>query len=221
VTRRANARLAGITFLFYIAIGITQLVLGGTGSAEGTSARIGFMTQHAPQIRVNIVLSLLTCATALALATALYGLTREEDQDLALLAFGFRVGEGLVGAYGPMTTLGLLWLGATQIEGREALGGFLLQIESWGTTIAATLFAMGSTLFSWLLLRGRIVPVPLAWLGVFASVLLLGTLPLQLVGVLQGSVTQLLWIPMAAYEIPLALWLLIKGAAAPRRAAAL
>jgi len=50
-----------------------------------------------------------------------------------------------------------------------------------------------------------------------ASALLVVGLPLQLAGVLSGSVTQLMWIPMAAFEIPLALWLLIKGVAAPTR----
>jgi len=33
-------------------------------------------------------------------------------------------------------------------------------------------FAVGSTLFSWLLLRGRMIPVTLASLGVVASVML-------------------------------------------------
>jgi hypothetical protein len=61
------------------------------------------------------------------------------------------------------------------------------------------------------------IPVALAWLGVLASVLLVVGLPLQMVGVLSGSVTQLMWIPMAAFEIPLALWLLIKGVAMPAR----
>ena len=32
-------------------------------------------------------------------------------------------------------------------------------------------FAVGSALFSWLLLRGRMIPVALAWLGVIASAL--------------------------------------------------
>ena len=86
----------------------------------------------------------------------------------------------------------------------------------WKTTVGATFFAVGSTLFSWLLLRGRMIPVALAWLGVLASVLLVVGLPLQLAGVLGGSATQLMWLPMAAFEVPLALWLLIKGLAPVR-----
>jgi hypothetical protein len=42
-------------------------------------------------------------------------------------------------------------------------------------------------------------------------------LPLQLAGFLAGPVTQFMWLPMAAFEIPLGLWLLIKGVAMPVR----
>jgi len=78
---------------------------------------------------------------------------------------------------------------------------------------SAIFFAVGSLLFSWLLLRGRMIPVALAWLGVLASVLWVVGLPLQLIGVLPDSVTWFIYLPMAAFEIPFALWLMIKGVA--------
>jgi hypothetical protein len=82
--------------------------------------------------------------------------------------------------------------------------------------LTATFFAVGSTLFSYLLLKGRLIPIPLAWLGVIASVLLVVGLPLQLAGFLGGPVVSYMWLPMLAFEIPLALWLLInKGVAVP------
>ena len=52
----------------------------------------------------------------------------------------------------------------------------------WSVTLSATLFAAGSTLFSYLFLRGRMIPIALAWLGVVASGLLVVVLPLQLAG---------------------------------------
>jgi len=157
---------------------------------------------------------------ALALGVALYAITRDQDPDLAMLALTCRVGEGVVGAIFIPMTLGLLSLAtaaganAPDAAAAHALGSFVLTARRWNPIIGATFFAVGSTLFSWLLLRGRMVPVALAWLGVLASVLLVVGLPLQLAGVLRGSVTQLMWLPMAAFEIPLALWLLIKGVAA-------
>jgi hypothetical protein len=85
----------------------------------------------------------------------------------------------------------------------------------------AIFFAAGSTIFSWLLLRGRMIPVALAWLGLLASVLLVVILPLQRAGLFGGpmtwsaSITWLVWLPMLVFEVALALWLLIKGVATP------
>ena len=149
------------------------------------------------------------------LATALYALTRNEDRDLAVLGLAFRAGEGVLAALGAITSLGVLWLATEAAPAPEtttaSLAELLLQIEGWNVTIIATFFALGSTAFSWLLLRGRLIPVPLAWLGVVASLILVVGLPLRLVDVIGGTVTQLMWLPMAAFEIPLGFWLLIKG----------
>jgi Domain of unknown function (DUF4386) len=82
--------------------------------------------------------------------------------------------------------------------------------------LTATFFAVGSALFSYLLSRGRMIPIPLAWLGVIASVLLVVCLPLQLAGFLRGPIASFMWLPMLAVEVPLALWLLIKGVASRR-----
>jgi hypothetical protein len=86
-----------------------------------------------------------------------------------------------------------------------------------GVPIAAFCFALGSTLFSWLFLRGRSIPVPLAWLGVGASVLLVVGLPSQILGLIGRPVTDIMWIPMAVFEVSLALWLIVKGVAPPQR----
>ena len=214
MTRRTNAGIAGFTLLFYIAVGVTQMILSAGASGEGTAARLAFMARHAWRVQLNVVLTLVICLTALALAVSLYGITRDQDRDLALLAFTCRVMEAVFGAIAPPVALGLLWLateGAAEGTATNVLGSLLLRTRAWSIQTSATLFAAGSTLFSWLFLRGRMIPAPLAWLGVVASVLLLFALPLQLTGLLSGPVTQIIWLPMAAYEVPLGVWLLVKG----------
>ncbi len=59
------------------------------------------------------------------------------------------------------------------------------------------------------------VPVPLAWLGVVASVLVVVCLPVQLAGFFGGPVLGLMWIPMGVFELVLGPWLIIKGVAMP------
>jgi hypothetical protein len=63
------------------------------------------------------------------------------------------------------------------------------------------------------------IPVSLAWLGVIASLIVTIGLPLQLLGVLRGPLTQLMWLPMAAFEIPVGIWFIAKGVP-PARASA-
>src|SRR4029453_3020840 len=102
MTQRTNARVAGFAFLFYIAVGITQIVLSSVTQADGTAPRLALVARPAWRIRVNIVLTLVICATAVVLACALYGLTRDEDPDLAVVGLAFRVGEGAIaGTAGP------------------------------------------------------------------------------------------------------------------------
>ena len=221
MTRTTNARIAGFTFLFYIVTGIAGMVLFGRATnAEGVAAKLASILQHTTDVRVTVVLTLLTCFAALVLGVTLYRITREQDPDLAMLALTCRVGEGILTGILILATLGLLWLvtaagaDAPDTASAHALGAFLLKVQAWSPIIGATFFAVGSTIFSWLLLRGRMIPVPLAWLGVLASVLLVIGLPLQLAGFLSGIVTLLMWLPMAAFELTVGPWLLIKGVAA-------
>jgi len=218
MTRRTNARVAGFAFLFYIAVAFTGMVLSGRASrGEGTAAKLASIGQHASEARAAVVLELLGCFSALVLAVTLYSITREEDPDLAMLGLTCRIGEGVIGAIALPRSVGKLWLAtvagvdAPDPAAASALGAFLLKLPSWNTNISATFFAVGSTLFACLLLRGRMIPVALAWLGVLASILLVVCLPLELVGVLGSPITDLMWFPMLAFEVPLGLWLIIKG----------
>jgi hypothetical protein len=56
------------------------------------------------------------------------------------------------------------------------------------------------------------VPTWLAWVGVLGSALLIVGLPLQLMRVLSGASAQLMWVPVAVFEVVVAVWFLIKGA---------
>ncbi len=167
-------------------------------------------------MRVAVVLSMVSCFAALVLAVTLYAITRDEDHDIAMVALTCRVAEGVSGVTFIVATLGLLWLAtagsnAPDAAAAQALGAFLLRVQGWNQTISATFFAVGSTLFAWLLLRGRTIPAALAWLGVVASILLVVALPLQLAGVLPAAIAQLMYLPMLAFEVPAGFWLLIKG----------
>lgn len=224
MTRRTNARVAGFTFLLYIVLGVASMVVAGrAASGEGIAAKLTTMAQHSSDVHVAVILTLLTGFCALVLGVTLYALTRDQDPELAMLALTCRVCEGVIGGLSVSRSLGLLWLATVTGENApdavaaHAIGAFFQMGQTWSSTISATFFAVGSTLFSWLLLRGRMIPAPLAWLGVIASALLVVGLPLQIAGVFSGSNLMIVWYLMLAFEVPLALWLMIKGAAMPAR----
>ena len=163
MTVTTNARIAGLTFLIYIAAGFASLALAGNVTATA-------------------VLSLITSFSALVLGVTLYAITRHVDPDLAMLGLTCRVIEAVPGP-------------------------------------GEIFFAVGSAVFSWLLLRGRMIPAALAWLGVIASALLVVLLPLQIAGWFGGlrawssPVTWVVWLPLLVFEVALALWLIVKGVA--------
>ena len=128
-------------------------------------------------------------ASAVILALTLFVVTRVEQPVVAALGLIFRLAEGTLGSALDLTGITL----------------------SQPTLVDATLFAIGSTFFCWLLLRGHMLPRALAWTGVVASVILVVGLPLQLGGLLGAPLTMLMWMPMLAFEVPGGLWLLAKG----------
>ena len=111
MTRRTNARVAGFTFLLYIAVALTGMVLSNRAvSGEGIAAKLASIAQHASEMRVAVVLDMLSCFCALVLAVTLYAITRDFDPDLAMLVLVFRTAEGVIGAVSLPRALERLWL---------------------------------------------------------------------------------------------------------------
>jgi len=85
-----NARVAGSAFLLYIVLGLPAgLLMAKATSAEGITAKLVGVAQHANGLRVAVVLVLFSSFCALVLGVTLYGITREVDPDLAMLALTF------------------------------------------------------------------------------------------------------------------------------------
>lgn len=223
MTRTTNARIAGFTFLFYSAIGICgdllmHHVFGGADDAT-TLARFG---EYATDVRIDILIKVLEAFSAIVLAVTLYGITRDEDHELAMLGMVCRVVEGVLGTLSIQSYLGLVWLakagsgpGTLDPSTTNALRTFLLMPVP-NVPLGTIFFAVGTTIFSYLLLRGRMVPAWIAWLSLFASGLLAVLLPLQVAGFSTGPLTGYYqWLPALVAQTALALWLLIKGVATP------
>lgn len=217
MTDTANSRIAGASFLVYIAAGVTSLVIDGRITAGvDMTARLANVAAHRTDVGVVSLLGWVMSGSAIALGITLFALTRDRDAEIARIGLVCRCIEGSVGVALP-TSLLLLWLATSEsarAAGADAVhlsAALLLRLSSLQTVISATFFAAGSLAFSWLLVRGRLIPVALGWLGVVASVLLVVGLPLQLAGFVRGGIVNGAWGLMAAYEVVLGLWLIARG----------
>jgi hypothetical protein len=193
MTPQANSRIAGATFLIYIAAGV------------------GGMAGRSP-LPLSVVLALTQCFCALVLGVALYALTRSVDSDLAVFGLVCRVAEGILGAMWISTAVAMRTATSTGAGGVDsaAFVTILRSARSLSVGVGGTFFAAGSLAFCWLLWRGRILPAVLAWIGVAASVQLLVMLPLQLASVIPAELGLFLWLPMLVFEVPAGLWLLAR-----------
>jgi len=163
MTRRTNARVAGFTYLFYLAVGITSMVLSNRAiGGEGIAAKLASIAQHAREMRVLVVLTLLTSLSALVLGVTLYAITREQDPDLAMLGLTGRVIEGVNGATS-MAWLGviasfLLVLGLPAQFFGLITGGFFTGPIGWFAWMPLLVFEV--TLALWFLIKGVAMPAP-------------------------------------------------------------
>ena len=84
-------------------------------------------------------------------------------------------------------------------------------------------FAVGNTIFCWLLLKGRMIPAALALLGVVASAALSLLVLAQTGGLFGGRmlwsspVTWFVWLPVLVFELSFAFYLLTKPASLASR----
>lgn len=194
---------------------LSRRATGGGAVAD----KLASIAAHATDVGVVVLLGFVQAFSALVLGVTLWAITRDEDSDLAMLGLTCRVSEGIIGGLSIPGILAVFSLASVEPDApataaAHTLAGYLLRND---VGLPATFFAVGSTLFSWLLLRGRMIPIPLAWLGIGASALLVVCLPLILARFLGGPITMLIWLPMLVFEVVLAVWLITKGVAAPTR----
>jgi hypothetical protein len=212
--RRTAARIAGAAYLLYIGVAFPTFRLEARALHGATTAeRLESLRQHVGLAHLDVLLSLASGLCAFALAISLYSFTRDEDGDIALLGLACRFLEGLFAL--PISMLTMLWLmdggaGAAP-ELTNGLGIFMMKLSTWQVTYSAYLFAIGSTAFCYLLLRGRLIPTWLGWVGFVGSAIVTVSLPLSLIGIGNRPLSGPEWAPIAVFEIVVAFWFLYTG----------
>jgi hypothetical protein len=146
---------------------------------------------------------------------------------LAYLVFGIggmAVGTAAASAVsGVMTSFCALLLGVTlyaitrDVDRELAMIAMLCRVLEAAPGQGEIFFAVGNTIFCWLLLKGRMIPAALALIGLVSSAALSVLVLLQTGGLFGGRmewsspVTWFVWLPVLIFELSFAAWLLTKG----------
>jgi len=215
------ARVAGCIYLGAMALGMfSQLFVLGRiivpGDAAATAHNV--VTSEA-LFRLGIVVDVVTFASDVVIGWAFYQLLKGVDEALALLGALFRVTDAAILAvttFSALITLRLLsgaeYLQPLDVRELQVLARLFVSARGLGFDVGFVFLGCGSALFAYLLLVARYVPRPLAAWGVFASLTLaLGSLAQILSAGFAARAGMLHMLPMFFYEVPLGLWLLLRG----------
>jgi hypothetical protein len=220
VTQRANARIAGYAYLSYIVFAMLSSVLFGKATAgDNVSQTLSTLARMIWVARVTVLLDLLQPVCALVLAVTLYRLVNAVNPTLALIAMLFRAGEGLLGSLPLLSKLELMRLATTPDAGPANASGYLALADEVlhrpDGGFSAFCFVVGGFLFACLFLKGRSIPRWLAWIGVVTIAMQLICVPLHIATMIPESIENWLWFPILLYEVPLGIWLIVKGIKSP------
>jgi hypothetical protein len=215
------ARVAGFAFLFLIATDLVSgLVAGGVRTTHGAADTLASIAENSTSVRVSLVLTFVGGIMTLVLAAALYGIVARQDRNLSIFALSCRAVEAGLYSVGILRALALLSLSQsyTNAEAGDAasirvLTDLLVKLGPLSSNVGATFFAAGSTVYCYLLLTSRAIPVPLSVTGVVGSLLILVGVPVQTAlshNTFSGA-SALIWLPIAVFEISTGAWLLVRG----------
>lgn len=213
-------QLCGFLYLFVL---LTSLLSKGTAGApldaEAVSSTLDGLAERGRRFRISVVLDLISHASVVALAGALYLAFSPFNQSLALVAMLLRVVEGTIMSFNEVNNLVLLSVAQKFIPatGAEAvtlgtLGRTLIVAEDWGFKVGLAFFALGSLLFGILFISSGAVPSALAWWGAIAGLLAVVGRWLALVSPNLPLVLETAsFVPIILFELVFGVWLLFSG----------
>ncbi|MRN52550.1 DUF4386 family protein [Paenibacillus sp. LC-T2] len=178
-------------------------------------------SEHANKVRLGAIFELITVVTVVGTATTMFPILRKYNETIALWHLCFRFLEAIAITVGIISVLSLLTLsqkfvsaGALDIASFQASGTLLKAIHDW-TFLLGPNFMLGinTMMCSYLLYRSKLIPRFISVMGLSGATLIFIASILEMFGIiLQLSIWgAVLAIPIALYEMTLAVWLIVKG----------
>lgn len=217
-TSRKSALIVGVLFILAAASSIIGLILykpilGSDYLYRGS--------EHANQVILGAVMELILVVSAIGTATTMFPILRRYNETIALWHICFRFLEAIIITVGVISLLSLVTLsrefvaaGAADSPFFQASGISLKALHDW-TFLLGPNFMLGinTAMYSYIFYQSRLLPRFIPILGMTGAVLIFLCAILVMFGVIeQVSVWGAIFaIPVAANEMTLAVWLIVKG----------
>ena len=219
ISTRKTAVVAGVCYLLTEVTAIGGMLL--YGPVLGNPQFIVSTSADDTGVRLGAFLEVLLAIVVVGGAVTLYPIIKRQQESFALGYVAGRLAEATIIAVGAISLLAVLtlrqdWAGATGAEGAGAvsLGNALVAVHDW-TFLFGPKLALGvnTVLLAHLMYRSQLVPRVIALLGLFGGGLVFASGTAVLFGLYEdlSTVGVLAAMPVLAWELSLAIWLIAKG----------
>jgi Domain of unknown function (DUF4386) len=204
--KRSVSRAIGLLFILpFLAYGGGSTLIAPV--MQGSAADL---MAHSGQLTLGALLLLLNSIVVIAIGVMSFGVLQQHNGTVAVAYLATRFAEGIVLVVGIVAMLlpTALPQGKAQGDAQEIFRLIALKANFWAYTFAMMFLGLGSMPFCFVLLRGKLIPAGLAWLGIAGYALLfIGSL-MDCFGFSVGLVLSL---PGGLFELGIGLWLILKG----------
>ena len=211
---RKTAIIVGVLFLIATVI----IIIGGIFSLSIYEPDyLTAVSANENQVILGALLEIIATAAIVGIPIAMFPILKKHNEGLALGYVGTRIFEGLTIFLNTIILLSILSLSQEFVNTVtpdasyfQTSGALLLAAREWISILVDFSFPIGAVIFSYLLYQTKLTPRWLAVLGLIGGALWLTTAPLRMFG-FNPEPMDFLALPIAAQEMILAVWLIIKG----------
>lgn len=210
-----NLRVVGVLFILASVAAVIGVVLYAPMLADPDL--FFAVPNQVLRVKLGVLAELVLACAAVGTATLLFPYLKRQHEGLALGYVALRLLEAALIVMGVLSVLTLLSVnvGVTEVPGdRRVVNQLLLAAREWTFLLGPNVvLGLNTLLCGVLLYTSRLVPRWLSALGMTGAVLVIGAALLTLFGVLVplSPAAVLLALPVAVYEMVLAVWLIVKG----------
>ncbi|MBT2738930.1 DUF4386 domain-containing protein [Bacillus sp. ISL-7] len=218
-SNKKAAKIVGILFILAAVTAVIGLNLYNPILKDSDYLIKG--SEHTNQVIMGAIMELILVISAVGTATTMFPFLRKYNETIALWHVCFRFLEAVIIMVGVISVLSLLTLSreyatasVPDIASYQASGILLKAVHDW-TFLLGPNFMLGinTMMYSYIFFKSKLVPRFIPILGMTGAALVFVAALLEMFGIIQqvsvwGAILSL---PVAANEMILAVWLIVKG----------